>query len=109
MSRTLILLTLNEIEGARQVVPTIDKQVADEIIAIDGGSTDGTVDAIAAQGLRVISQKNRGRGEAFRIAVENSHGDQIVFAQTGHDPVRQGLLNEHVLVEDHRLADPVST
>ena len=79
MKRTLILLTLNEIEGARQVVPKIDKEVADEIIAVDGGSTDGTVEAMAAQGLKVISQKNRGRGEAFRIAVENSHGDQIVF------------------------------
>jgi glycosyltransferase involved in cell wall biosynthesis len=79
MSRTLILLTLNEIEGARQVVPKINRQVADEILAIDGGSTDGTAEALAAQGLKVISQKNRGRGEAFRIGVENSHGDHIVF------------------------------
>ena len=77
--RTVILLTLNEIEGVQAIVPTLPSGAADEILAIDGGSTDGTREWLAAQGIRVVVQKTRGRGAAFREAVEAASGSHFVF------------------------------
>lgn len=78
-SRTLILLTLNEVEGVRAMTPKIPKDQADEIIAVDGGSTDGTVEAYREAGIQVISQKNKGRGDAFHVGINASMGRHIVF------------------------------
>ncbi|MCB0208387.1 MAG: glycosyltransferase family 2 protein [Anaerolineae bacterium] len=79
MSRTLIILTLNEIEGVRAFIPILSKDVADEIIAVDGGSTDGTREFLQEYNIPIFDQTRRGRGEAFRVGVANSSGEFIVF------------------------------
>jgi glycosyltransferase involved in cell wall biosynthesis len=77
--RTLVLLTLNEIDGVRALVPRIPKGIAGETIAVDAHSTDGTIEFLASQGIKVLTQERRGRGEAFRLAVQGSNGDYLVF------------------------------
>jgi len=77
--RTLVLLTLNEIEGVQALFPRIPLSTADEILAVDGGSTDGTREFFQSKGIKVIDQKSRGRGEAFRIAIRSSAGKHFVF------------------------------
>ncbi len=79
MKRTLVLLTLNEINGCRVIVPKIPQETLFEFFAIDGGSTDGTIEFLKERGVRVIQQNRRGRGAAFQIAVEESKGDQLVY------------------------------
>ena len=44
MKVTLLVMTLNEIEGMRVIMPQIPKGVFDQILICDGGSTDGTID-----------------------------------------------------------------
>lgn len=81
MKRTLVLLTLDEIDGCRALVPGIQRDiVVDEILAVDGGSTDGTVAFLRDDlGIRILGQDRRGRGEAFRVAVAGTEGDALVF------------------------------
>lgn len=79
MTRTLIILTLNEIEGVRTVLPGLPGKVADEVVAVDGGSTDGTREFMTGLGIRVVAQERRGRGEAFRVGVGASTGHTLVF------------------------------
>jgi len=79
MKRTLVLLTLNEIDGVRALVPSLPEGVADEVLAVDGGSTDGTREFLAERGIRPLSQERRGRGEAFRVAASHSRGESLVF------------------------------
>ncbi|HVW66375.1 MAG TPA: glycosyltransferase family 2 protein [Candidatus Peribacteraceae bacterium] len=79
MRLTLVILTLNEIDGVRHIVPMIPRDAVDEIIAVDGGSTDGTREFFAEQGIRIVEQQSRGRGEAFRIAMQESNGDALIF------------------------------
>lgn len=79
MKRTLVLLTLNEIEAARQMYDRIPLAVADEILVIDGHSTDGTVEFLQSKGLKVVTQDRRGRGAAIQLAAERAAGDHLVF------------------------------
>ncbi len=76
---TLVILTLNEIDGITHVVPKLPTHVVDEILVVDGGSTDGTLEFFEARGMRMIRQERRGRGEAFRLAVRHARNDRLVF------------------------------
>lgn len=76
---TLILLTYNERAGVQALLPRIPLAAFDECLAVDGGSTDGTIEQLKAHGLRVVGQARRGRGEAFRVGVDASQGEHLVF------------------------------
>ncbi|MGE0762274.1 MAG: glycosyltransferase family 2 protein [Bdellovibrionales bacterium] len=79
---SLVLLTWNEIEGLRHHLPILKdfaRLGVDEIFAVDGGSTDGSLELYAQHGIRVLQQRSRGRGEAMRFAAENAKSDYIVF------------------------------
>jgi glycosyltransferase involved in cell wall biosynthesis len=76
---TVVVLTLNEIDGVTDVFPKLPTHAIDEILVVDGGSTDGTLEFFAARGVRVIRQERRGRGEAFRLAAQHARHDFLVF------------------------------
>ncbi len=76
---TLVILTLNEIEGITALFDRIPFDQVDEYFVVDGGSTDGTVEFFREKGVNIIPQKSKGRGEAFRIAEKESIGDYLVF------------------------------
>jgi glycosyltransferase involved in cell wall biosynthesis len=46
MKTTLLVMTLNEINGMKAIMPQIDRAWCDQIIIVDGGSTDGTIEWI---------------------------------------------------------------
>lgn len=76
---SLVILTLNEIDGLRHVFPKLPLHAVDEVLAVDGGSTDGTLEFFRAHGVRALRQARRGRGEAFRLAVREARYDDLVF------------------------------
>lgn len=76
---TLVILTLNEIEGVTHIFPKLPLHLVDELLVVDGGSTDGTLEFFEARGVRVIHQTRRGRGEAFRLAARDARNDMLVF------------------------------
>ena len=56
MSATLLVLTLNEIDGMRAIMPRIPVGLFRQILVVDGGSTDGTVEYARSQGYAVHVQ-----------------------------------------------------
>jgi len=61
----------------------------DQLFAIDGGSTDGTVEYYRDHGVPVMGQSRRGRGDAFLLAFERVEADAyIFFSPDGNEDVR---------------------
>lgn len=75
----IILLTLNEIEGLRTLWDQIPVGAFKETWAVDGGSTDGTIEFLTERGIPVARQPIRGRGVAFRVAADVVKADRLVF------------------------------
>jgi glycosyltransferase involved in cell wall biosynthesis len=81
------LLVWNEIEGCKHDAPKIPREAFDEIYAVDGGSTDGTVGYLEAQGIPAYRQPKKGLNAAYVHAVERSTCDAIVvFFPKGTNP-----------------------
>ena len=78
MRTTLIGCTLNEIEAVQVVLPQLREQPIDEILIVDGGSTDGTVEWCQANGFRVIDHREGGYGSSIRAGVKEATGDIII-------------------------------
>ena len=78
MKSTLLIPTLNEIEALRVILPEIQSDWVDEILFIDGGSTDGTVEFLQEQGQKVHRQVAPGYGGAMKEGVELAEGEIIV-------------------------------
>ncbi len=79
MSIAIIVLTLDEIDGVNAIMPQINKNWAEEIVFVDGGSTDGTIEKAKELGFRVIHQQNKGEGNACRIGANETKSDFVMF------------------------------
>ena len=79
MSTALIVLTLNEIDGVKNILPKIDQKLVNEILVVDGGSTDGTIEHVKKLGFKIIIQSIKGHGGAILTGVQNTKSDNIVF------------------------------
>jgi glycosyltransferase involved in cell wall biosynthesis len=64
------------------------QQHCDEVIVIDGHSTDGSPARLRAAGIRVLDDRGRGKGDAIRLGIAAASGDVIVAmdADGSHDP-----------------------
>lgn len=78
MRTSLCLMTWNELEGCRIDVPKLPRDAFDEIYAVDGGSTDGTVEYLQSQGIPVHLQPKRGLNAAYVHADNMSQCDAVV-------------------------------
>ena len=95
MSTAVILTTLNEITGVKKIVPQINREWAEEIIFVDGGSTDGTIEEAKKMGLKVVMQTQKGdftggHGAALVDGVNATTSDNILlFSPDGNDEVEK--------------------
>ena len=79
MSDNVFVLTLDEIDGTSEIMPQVKKEWADEIVFVDGGSTDGTIEKAHELRFRVIHQKNKGEGNACRVGPDATESDFVMF------------------------------
>jgi glycosyltransferase involved in cell wall biosynthesis len=77
---SVIIPALNEAENLPYVLRDIPTDYVDEVILVDGHSTDETVAVARAimPDIRVIEQPDKGKGDALRAGFEAATGDIIV-------------------------------
>ena len=78
MKKTLVMYTMNEIEGVKGIFEKIPTDLFDQFIVMDNHSNDGTVEFLEEHDVNVIQQKNPGRTNALIEAIEHASGDIIV-------------------------------
>lgn len=87
MKVTLLVLALNEIEGMKVIMPQIDRKWCDQIIIVDGGSTDGSIEWARENGYTVYVQKQKGIRFAYFEVLPMIEGDVVLsFSPDGNSP-----------------------
>jgi len=81
---SIIIPTINEVEGIRRGIKEIQTIGLEtlgyryEILVVDGGSDDGTIEVAKKLGAKLIIQPNRGYGKAYKTGFPYARGDIIV-------------------------------
>ena len=78
MTVTLLALTLNEIDGVKAILPRIPPGLVDQLLVVDGGSTDGTIEWAREHGYTVLVQSKPGIRFAYLEALPLIEGDVVV-------------------------------
>ncbi len=94
MTLSVIIPVYNENKTIQEIIKRVQATgLADEIVAVDDGSTDGSRETLARIGsdgkVRVIyHERNQGKGRAVRTGIENANGDLIIIqdADLEYDP-----------------------
>lgn len=85
MNVTLLVLTLNEVDGMREVMPRVKRAWVDQILVSDGGSTDGTLEVARAAGYDIVEQRRKGIRFGYVEAWPHITGDVVItFSPDGN-------------------------
>src|SRR3954452_15025123 len=76
---SVVVPALNEARNLREVLPTLPD--VHEVILVDGGSLDGTVDAAreTLPGIVTVTQTRTGKGNALAAGFAKVTGDVVVM------------------------------
>jgi glycosyltransferase involved in cell wall biosynthesis len=85
MKVTLLIPTLNEIEGMKVIMPRIKRDWCDQIIILDGKSTDGTIEYVREKGYFTVIQQRPGLRQGYMEALPHVTGDVLItFSPDGN-------------------------
>lgn len=75
---SLVLPCYNEEHGLVEVFRDLDRNIVDEVIAVDNNSTDHTAEVARRFGAKVIRETKQGYGAAYKAGLRAATGDIIV-------------------------------
>jgi len=91
MKVTVQIPTLNEGESLAHTLKQIPREVVDEVLVIDGHSTDNTREVAESFGCRFLLQPGKGYGNAMKFGFQNASGDVIISMDADGSPNPQDI------------------
>ncbi len=84
---SVVIPAKNENTTIQEIISKV-KPLVDEVLVIDGHSTDSTREVAEQAGARVLLDNRKGKGDGIRVGIREVSGDVIVFmdADGSHDP-----------------------
>ena len=94
MKISVIIPAYNEVQTLREIVRRVQAEsIADEILIVDDGSTDGTRELLKEMNgdwsvRAVLHDRNQGKGAAIRTGIDHSRGEIVIIqdADLEYDP-----------------------
>ena len=85
---SIVLPTLNEARNLEVLLPDLSEGY--EVVLVDGGSTDGTIDVARdlIPDVKVLQQTRRGKGNALVCGMHAATGDIVVTLDAGGSRIR---------------------
>jgi rSAM/selenodomain-associated transferase 2 len=90
MKLSVIVPTLNESKNISELIPFLVKQGGDfinEIIVVDGGSTDSTREIAASLGARVLLSDQKSRAVQMNLGALHATGNTLYFVHADTRPL----------------------
>jgi glycosyltransferase involved in cell wall biosynthesis len=101
---TLFIPVLNEIEGMRAILPRIHPDWCAQILVVDGGSVDGSLEYARERGLETYVQRRKGIRFAYIEAWPLIRGDVVItFSPDGNCPPDAIPLLKDSMKEGHDM------
>jgi len=91
MKVTVQIPALNEADSLATTIKQIPRESVDEVLVVDGHSTDNTVEVAQSLGCRVITQPEKGYGNAMLYGFEKATGDVIISMDADGSPNPQEI------------------
>ena len=84
---SIVVPTKNEVNSLGDILEKV-KDMTNDLLVVDGHSTDGTVDLAKKSGAKVVLDNGLGKGDALRIGLSKAKNPITVFidADGSHDP-----------------------
>lgn len=78
---TIVIPTLNEAQAIDKVINEILSTGISRhnIIVVDGGSTDGTIDIVKSKRVKIIMQNGYGKADAIKTAIKYIATEYVIF------------------------------
>jgi dolichol-phosphate mannosyltransferase len=95
----VLVPTYNEAETIGSVVAGFREQGFENVLVVDGDSTDGTREVAREHGARVFTQSGTGKGQAVREALDRIEAPYVLMADgdATYRPVEAGRMVEPLL------------
>ncbi|MHC4716165.1 MAG: glycosyltransferase family 2 protein [Planctomycetota bacterium] len=82
---TLLIPVLNEIDGLRAIMPRVRREWVDQILIVDGGSTDGSIEYALDHGYELHRQRAPGIRSGYLESLERVTGEVLItFSPDGN-------------------------
>ena len=76
---SIIICVKNEVNSIKNTIESVLNIDVDEIIVVDGNSTDGTLDIIKTYNITLYSVGDKGLGCSRQLGCMNSHSDYVCY------------------------------
>lgn len=82
----VVIPTINEAETIGSLLSWLERDDFDRIIVADGGSADGTTNAVRQNGGAILVEAALGRGQQIRAGIEATSSDVILILHADSRP-----------------------